>query len=811
MLELTPKHRAMLRGSAISEQIIQQRGYVSIPPGSWTTWRDVAGQIHSERLLKTVLHEGGLAFPLYQLGEERPFTWILRPDAPRLTDEGKPIKYEYPKGKINVFDTLPMYRSALTNPDIPVWITEGAKKADALASAAGNSILPINENGVWGWRSKGRMSDDWKGIVWEGRKVVIAPDGDVKLNKQVWNAVRRTSQVLIAMGAAEVLVLLLPQEKDGPKLGVDDFLGLGNTWEQVQAHLVELETVSSSTRVSLMKHPKTGVPLYLPAGYDIQNKNIVVANPNGTQLFYKGLIIATETGANLHTGEETATVMWNTNGHFTETSLPRATLASASRVAESLASRGAFVHAGNAKEMSRYLAEFISENYEQLPRINYVDRLGVCNDGLVLPAGQVGMQQVKYTGPEISVGTDHQAYQRALTEIAQWSNSTVLWGVLALSLAGPLLARLRGGRHPVLLLAGASGCGKSTTAHFAGGCYGDPNRTPLQIQCGSGTTTAKGIQQIIASLNGVPTHLEDVHMLMERDPAKFAGLIYDFANGQLRSYGTLDQKGGGGQEIGGCLMMTGELIPEFQHAGSQKRLMLFNCMKTPPLGMPAESLEGARRAQVMDRAWQSGAGTFGLQVSQAIWPQTEQLKRDIARLSADESLADMQAWKYLFATAAAVLRIAVGLVGIDLDTISLMRRWASIHADAQRERNPAKDAFDRVLMLLGQSESANNGESVPGTNITKRPSWHWRMYDKKMIAAKRDGEQVWRVATGSPQWLTLVGKGMVEQFGSAWKSEGLIVPYPDGSFSKKVFMGEQKTSTQCILVPDSIFDESHES
>lgn len=802
---LTDTHLAQLTSSAISPQVRIQRGYVSVRPGAIQQWRELAGAIHSDKLLKTVLHDGGLAFPLYRLGAEEPFTWVLRPDRPRHNQEGKVIKYEYPKGEKNVFDCLPAYRMALRNPQIPLWITEGAKKADALASAAGKEIVPLNENGVWGWRAKGRLAEDWQGIIWEGRDVVIAPDGDVRHNKQVWAAIKRTAQVLLGLGAFSIRVLLLPQEKDGPKLGVDDYLGLGHGWQEVQQHLVDLETVGQEARTSLMKHPKTGAPLFLPPGYDIQHKNLVVSTPAGSQSFYRGLVIVSDVGKNLHTEEETATVMWTNNGHFAECSLPRAQLASSRHCAEALAARGAYIHAGNAREMSKYVIEFIAENYDAIPRTDYVDRLGVCGEGLVLPAGYVSMRPVKYAGASIEVGTDHQAYQRVLAEVAQWQQTSVLWGVFALALAGPLLQRLRGGRHPVVLLAGASGSGKSTLAHFGIGAYGDPTRSPLQIQCGSGTTTPKGIQQIIANLNGVPTHLEDVHMLMERDTSRFSGLIYDFANGQLRAYGTLDQKGGGGHEVGGCLLMTGELLPEFAHAGAQKRLLLLNCLKHAPLGVPAESQEGARRATLLDRAWGQGAGSFGLQLCQALWPQVEQLKADISRLSADEALADMQAWKYLFAAAASVLQVAAGLAGIDLDTISLMRRWAAMHQESQKERNPAKEAFERILTMLGQSEETNNSLTIPGTDIQQRASWYWRVYDRKMIAARRDGQNYWRVATGSPQWQQLVGRGMVEQFGTAWLAEGLILAHPDGSLSKKCFMGEQRTSTQCILIPDSVF------
>jgi hypothetical protein len=76
---------------------------------------------------------------------------------------------------------------ALRNPHIPLWFTEGAKKADALASAYGDAIIPININGVWGFRGTnsagGKVAlPDIDEIAWNGRAVVLAFDSDVARN-----------------------------------------------------------------------------------------------------------------------------------------------------------------------------------------------------------------------------------------------------------------------------------------------------------------------------------------------------------------------------------------------------------------------------------------------------------------------------------------------------------------------------------------------------------------------------------------------------------------------------------------------------
>jgi hypothetical protein len=812
-MKLNEQHYEHLKASALSDDIITERGYCSICAGSIHDWRQVAGHIHSDKLLKTILHDGALAFPLYRCADSDPYTWVIRPDLPRKSRDNKAIKYEYPANTPNVLDILPRYRLALTDPDIDVWVTEGAKKADALATHLPD-VLPINENGVWGFRSRRRALDDFSRIVWEGRRVVLAPDGDVRLNKQVLQAVQRQARLFMAKGAREVLICMLPQPREGPKIGVDDYLST-HPADQLDTHLVEIGTVEQSARVPLMKHPQTGMHLYLPPGYDVQNQTLVRNDNQGTRHFYTGMIAITGIGKNLLTGEEYATVFWNGIGGHQELTVPRVALANTRGCTDHLGTAGAAIHAGNARELSRFLVEFIQENHESLPRIDYADRLGnIGEGGLVLPAGQIGLgDQTRYTGPEIRVGTDRDAYPRCLAQIVgdpernieHWSGTDTLWAVLALTLAAPVLARLRSGRNPVLVLAGASGSGKTTLAHLATGTYGDPTRAPLQIQCGSGTTTAKGIQQVLAQLNGIPMHLEDVHMLMERDPRRLAGLIYDFANGQLRSYGTLDQRGGGGQELGGTMVMTGEMIPDWQHAGNQNRVFLFDCSHTPPLGAPADSNEGLRRAVTLEQA-RAGAGIFGMRVCERLWRGWESLRREIEILTHDDALKDLRAWRLILATAAAVLGHAMDETGLYLDHAALMRRWAQMYEVGRQDHDPAQDAFDRVLMMLTQCELTDNATYDAETKMSVKATWQWLHYDRKPVAAKRVGEGHWRVFTTSPQWMAIVGPGTVTQFGAAWLKAGLILRQKDGTVSSRSYVGKGAYTPHCILVSDQRFN-----
>ncbi len=61
-------------------------------------------------------------------------------------------KYETPARTVNILDVHPIMRAALKDISIPLWITEGLKKADSLTS---RGRLALALAGVWNWFLKG--------------------------------------------------------------------------------------------------------------------------------------------------------------------------------------------------------------------------------------------------------------------------------------------------------------------------------------------------------------------------------------------------------------------------------------------------------------------------------------------------------------------------------------------------------------------------------------------------------------------------------------------------------------------------------
>lgn len=223
---LSESHREMLADSGLSDARITRRGYYTeLSPkrlGALNVTRAGAERVP------------GLVVPLYNV-HEKVWGHQYRPDDPREV-RGRVVKYETPSGQRNGLDVPPGIGPQVMNPEVPLWITEGSKKADAGVDAG---LCVVSMTGVWNWTAPKKAKDEphrlmetLSDIPLDGREVVLAFDGDVARKPQVHQACEALAQKLTARGAT-VAYLHLPDTDD--KTGLDDYLSAGHTADELLA------------------------------------------------------------------------------------------------------------------------------------------------------------------------------------------------------------------------------------------------------------------------------------------------------------------------------------------------------------------------------------------------------------------------------------------------------------------------------------------------------------------------------------------------------------------------------------------------
>jgi hypothetical protein len=234
--QLSENHQIMLKKeSGISDQIIYARGYRTI-----TNEGDLVEYGFSPAQRRVP----GLLIPLHTT-EGKIGLHVYRPDNPRTYEDRnkrdadgmhpvKVLKYEIPKGSSVRIDCPPTSRPHLKNPKIPLYITEGQKKADALAT---HGATVIDLLGVWNFKGRNEFGAvtilaDFDVIAWENRSVRIVFDSDVMYIPHVRKALIRLTEILQRKNA-QVTSIYLPHQANGIKWGIDDWLAAGHSLEEL--------------------------------------------------------------------------------------------------------------------------------------------------------------------------------------------------------------------------------------------------------------------------------------------------------------------------------------------------------------------------------------------------------------------------------------------------------------------------------------------------------------------------------------------------------------------------------------------------
>ncbi len=179
-MKLSNNHRTMLiEESGIAANVVEARGYRTV---------ETKAELKRLGFSETQCSVPGLLIPIKSPTGDT-VLYQYRPDEPRIKD-GKPVKYETPSGSRMALDVHPFAREMLGDPSVPLFITEGVKKGDALVS---RDLCALALIGVWNWRGTNdhggkTVLPDWNYVALNGRRVYIVFDSDVMLKPGVYKA-----------------------------------------------------------------------------------------------------------------------------------------------------------------------------------------------------------------------------------------------------------------------------------------------------------------------------------------------------------------------------------------------------------------------------------------------------------------------------------------------------------------------------------------------------------------------------------------------------------------------------------------------
>ncbi|MFM8386322.1 MAG: DUF3854 domain-containing protein [Planctomycetia bacterium] len=210
----------MLEASAVEPAVRDERGHRTLT---------VAAEAKRLGFSARQARVPALLIPLHGVSGEV-VSYQLRPDVPRVGSDGKTVKYETPGRSHMVLDVPPRARPWLGNPERPLVVTEGSKKAD---SGVSRGLCTIDLLGVWNWRGTNEHGGktvlaDWESIALKGRQVYVVFDSDVATKPAVRQALLRLKAFLESRGA-KVAVVYLPPGPGATKVGLDDYFAAGHT------------------------------------------------------------------------------------------------------------------------------------------------------------------------------------------------------------------------------------------------------------------------------------------------------------------------------------------------------------------------------------------------------------------------------------------------------------------------------------------------------------------------------------------------------------------------------------------------------
>lgn len=242
--KISTEHLEFLEGQAITRDVLRDAGVYTLYdaddlPKSMRLWPGRDGY-------------PGLAFPWR--GYDGAVLTQVRPETPIKFDDGHVAKYVFPKGCEMILTIHPWMDELVDTPTVPLMIIEGTKQYLAAVSALGkdSEYALVGMPGCYGWKQHRKPLPDLGALaeVLPGRSVYLGFDADWKHNRDVFEAAKALTDLLLLYGVTEVRYVAVPGQ--GTE-GLDDVLA--NVPDKREALLSLLRR--AETKLPLRPPPRT--------------------------------------------------------------------------------------------------------------------------------------------------------------------------------------------------------------------------------------------------------------------------------------------------------------------------------------------------------------------------------------------------------------------------------------------------------------------------------------------------------------------------------------------------------------------------
>ena len=238
-----------------------------------------------------------------------------------------------------------------------------------------------------------------------------------------------------------------------------------------------------------------------------------------------------------------------------------------------LARYGVDISSNTAKEMVSYFQCIIQKNYEIIPVISTINRLGWYNREFVPYSDTVQCDTAdnfKDIYKSIKTGGDFEVWKNHCYTLLE---NIPFRLTMAASFAAPLIM-LVGGLPFILHLWGGSGAGKTVSLHVAASIWGKSDNGFVKSLNG----TAHGISETAAFLYSLPCILDELQTIKDTK-SDYNRLIMHLTEGTSRTQGAAEGGIKASKRWKNCFLTTGEddIIAHNSGAGAVNRVISIEC------------------------------------------------------------------------------------------------------------------------------------------------------------------------------------------------------------------------------------------